>query len=194
MKKRLFLLTAAALLLLSSCGEGGQTDSSAPSPSSSLSETSSVQQTTEETVFAWGEAEVGMTYDAVTQALGDGQPQQMDGRTYLWYVYEEVPGMKPGSRTNVTFVFNAEKTLEEIQYLVNPEDEVAYEDMKAVYQELYGTPAVLEEDGAESAVWKFQNGYLEVLEIQNDEPVCAVTFYAAACYEKDFPEKAAAAA
>ena len=36
MKKRLFLLTAAALLLLSSCGEGGQTDSSArPRPQAS---------------------------------------------------------------------------------------------------------------------------------------------------------------
>lgn len=195
--KRIFLIAAVLALAagLASCGEGKDAVSSqASQPSAASSQTASAdKKKTRDTEFSWGDVKVGMTYDEVTAALGEAAPQELEGRTYTAYVYEDVTGMKPGSETTVVFVFNAQKKLEEIQYIIGKQDNVSYAEMVDVYEQLYGAPYTSKDDGNRTAAWMFRNGYLDITEINQGDNLFSVTFYEKQYYEKEFPVMAAGA-
>lgn len=195
--KRFFLIAAVLALAagLASCGEGKEAVSSRASQTSAVSSqtASESKKETQDTEFSWGDIKVGMTYDEVTAAIGEAAPQELEGRTYAAYVYEDVTGMKPGSQTSVMFVFNAQKKLEEIQYLIDRQDDVSYEEMVDVYEQLYGAPYTSKDDGNRTAAWMFRNGYLDITEINQGDNLFSVTFYEKQYYEKEFPVMAAGA-
>ena len=191
MKKTACLLTILLLLFsAAACGKQETSASSQPSsvPAAVSSEVFS-QAVSADAVYTWGKVQVGMSYDAVVAALGNNTPQTAEGRTYLCYIYENIHALKEGSEAEVVFVFNAAKQLEEIQYIVKEEHGVSYDETVAYLTKLYGVPTV-PDSADKTTVWKFQNGYLDVTEMSEGDGLYCVTFYAAAYYEREFPEVA----
>ncbi len=188
------IILAAGILALTaglvSCGREKEPAVSSQTAQSSSEAVSETQTETKDTEFAWGDLKVGMTYDQVIAAAGENTPQELEGRSYIAYVYEDVTGMKKDSQTTVVFVFSTGKTLEEIQYIVTKRDGVSYADVVSVYQQLYGEPYTAGTDGAKNTVWMFQNGYLDICEINDGDNLFSVTFFEKQCYEKDFPDLA----
>ena len=183
------LMTATLLVALTACGEPEATEASSKAPTQSdVQSDSAVQPAAKDTVYTWGEAQVGMSYDEIIAKLGENTPQAMQDKTVICYTYQNVHALKEG---DVVFVFDAAKKLEQIQYIVKEEHKVSYDETVSFLQKAYGTPAVLE-DGEKTTVWKFKNGYLEVTEMAEGDGLYSVTFYAAAYYEQTFPDGAAA--
>lgn len=181
----------ACVLFFSSCGSE-RVFEEADSTNASSKTTTAIPETTSYVLspdkFTFSKIQMGMSIDDTQLAIGQASTilaNEQKQKYFFTNSFKGIAGIDKDIEKLVYFIFNASAKLEEIQYVVNHDDGITYEDMVKLFKTQFGKYVeITSEIGKEECIWKHKDVYVIVTDNGNKEIV--ISYFEETFFETEY--------